>query len=62
MYGLWRVVNVGVGDRPWALGDSWVPIGNRFKRGFTEECGNDPGDGVISDCCRLVTRWGGADG
>ena len=32
-------------------------MGNRFKRGCSERCGDVPGEVVIFEGCRRVTRW-----
>ena len=48
----WRAVNVDVGDRPQAFKGLGIAMGNRFKRGRSERCGNVPGDVAIYEGCR----------
>ena len=62
--GVWHVVSRKCRSGRSTL-DVWVsgvPIGNRFKRGFSECCGNVPGDVAISNGCRQATRLWGAVG
>ena len=57
MHGLWEIVSVDVGARPWAFVVLTISLGNRYTRGFSGGHGCCSGGVMAGDGCRRVAGW-----